>query len=179
MPRVKKEIVREQYPILYNETPSLTDSIYHDENDPFRDLKKKDTKKKVHQVVTRAMAAQAHTDQLQKIPSTSEIIQKYEEAIAEHISRRINGFFLQLICCHKTNLQFEIGDTMAQGASVGRIEINGIDDKGNPANYSIQRNAAHSNTIPACFPHLKGLRKFFYVGRMLFAFGILQLICQP
>lgn len=164
MPRVKKEILREQYPILYNETPSLTDSVYHDENDPFRDLKKKSTKKKIHQIMTRAMATQIQTEPLQKIPSRPEIIQKYHEPIAEHISRRINGFFLQLICCYKTNLLFEIGDTVAQGASVGRIEISGLDDKGKPTNYSIQRNAAHSNTLPCLLSCCKGVKEVFLKG---------------
>lgn len=164
MPKIKKEIVREQYPILYNETPSLTDSVYHDENDPFRDLKKKGTKKKIRQMVTRSMAGQCQTDQLQKIPSIAEIIQEYQEPIGEHISRRITGFFLQLICCYKTNLHFEIGDTLAQGASVGRIEISGIDDKGNPASHSIQRNAAHSNTLPCLLSSSKGVKEVFLWG---------------
>lgn len=73
-------------------------------------------------------------------------------------------FFLQLIYCYKTNLLFEIGDTVAQGASVSRIEISGLDDKGNPINYSIQRNAAHSNTLPCLLSSCKGVKEVFLRG---------------
>lgn len=165
MPKVNKEVTREQYPILYNETPSLTDSVYRDENDPFRDLSDKSPlDAKTNKVMTRAMAAKANTVQLLPLPSTAEIIEKYQPSISEHISRRINSLFLQLICCYKTQLHFEIGDTLAQGASVRRLELGGLDDKGNATTRIIQRNATHSSTIPCLAVKSGDSKKFFLVG---------------
>lgn len=163
MSKVHKEVIREQYPVLYNETPSLTDSVYRDENDPFRDLNPQ-APAQTTQVVTRGTAARAHAAQLQPLPSASEIIQKYSDSISEHMSRRVNSLFLQLVCCYKTQLHFEIGDTLAQGASVAKLELSGLDDKGNVANLVIQRNAAHSSTLPCLVVSDGRLKKFFLLG---------------
>jgi hypothetical protein len=100
---IPKKNSREQFPVILNETPSLTDHVFRDSQNPFPDLE---------------------TDTLAStLPSVEEIIEKYRDLIFEHVSRRIAFFFQQLICCFQTKLHFEIGHVVSQGASAKKVVL--------------------------------------------------------
>lgn len=78
------------------------------------------------------------------LPSKEEIIEKYRDLIFEHVSRRVDFFFQQIICCFQTKLHFEIGHVVSQGSSAKKVTI--IDQ--NLISLEFERNAAHSSTLP-------------------------------
>lgn len=92
-----KKVSREQFPVILNETPSLTDPVFQDSQDIFSN--------EVYSV----------------LPSVEEIIEKYRDLIFEHVSRRVDFFFQQIICCFQTKLHFEIGHVVSQGASAKKL----------------------------------------------------------
>ncbi|MDQ5955756.1 MAG: helix-turn-helix transcriptional regulator [Candidatus Rhabdochlamydia sp.] len=121
---IPKKNSREQFPVILNETPSLTDHVFRDSQNPFSHLE---------------------TDApVSTLPSVEEIIEKYRDLIFEHVSRRIAFFFQQLICCFQTKLHFEIGPVVSQGASAKKVVLT---DQ-NLANLEFKRNATHSSTLP-------------------------------
>jgi DNA-binding XRE family transcriptional regulator len=69
---------------------------------------------------------------------------KYEPVIKEHLLRRIEHFFLQLVTCFETGFHFEVGETQTQGFSAVKLEynLNGM------TALICKRNAAHSSTFP-------------------------------
>lgn len=117
---------REQFPVILNETPSLTDHVFKDQQNPFSHL---DT---------------VSNPTCEKLPSIEEIIEKYRDLIFEHVSRRIAFFFQQLVCCYQTKLHFEIGHVVSQGSSAKKVVL--IDQ--NLSSLEFERNAAHSSTLP-------------------------------
>ena len=102
----------------------MTDHVFKDSQNPFS-----------------ALETDAPTSTL---PSVEEIIEKYRDLIFEHVSRRIDFFFQQLICCFQTKLHFEIGHVDSQGASAKKVVLK--DEKLETLEF--QRNAAHSSTLP-------------------------------
>jgi DNA-binding XRE family transcriptional regulator len=108
-----------------NETPSLTDPVFRDSQNPFSHL-------------------ETDTPTSTLLPSVEEIIEKYRDLICEHVSRRVIFFFQQLICCFQTKLHFEIGHVVSQGASAKKVTLS---DQ-NLASLEFERNAAHSSTLP-------------------------------
>lgn len=110
-----KKVSREQFPVILNETPSLMDFVFLGEIKTYSVL-----------------------------PCVEEIIEKYRDLIFEHVSRRVDFFFQQIICCFQTKLHFEIGHVVSQGASAKKMVI--TDE--NLASLEFERNAAHSSTLP-------------------------------
>jgi hypothetical protein len=78
-----------------------------------------------------------------------------EEMIPQHFDRRVQFFFEQAICCYKTDLTFFMGEALTQAQSPKALKVE--DNK-------IQRNAAHSSTLPTLFTKEGESRYVFLEG---------------
>lgn len=94
-----------------------------------------------------------HTNPLEvlKAPKPEEIIDDYQEMIKDHVERRIQFFFQQLIICYQTKLHFKTVGASDQAKSAEAITLR-VKSK-NPVH--IKRNAAHSSTAPRLIAYEK------------------------
>ncbi len=124
--------VRTQYSLLLNETPSLEDPVFDD-------------------VVPKRLG----------FLQGGQLVERYEEAMEQHVERRVAIFFQKLVACYRTGLRFEIGQTQAQGESAPALK--GYED-GKLKKLSV-RNAAHSSTIPSLIAYKPGDPQGFHFMR--------------
>ncbi|MFY7842972.1 MAG: helix-turn-helix domain-containing protein [Rhabdochlamydiaceae bacterium] len=109
---------RDKYKSLENESLSL--------NDPIFDDKAKENNPNPHSLL--------------------EVVKSYKPFIAEHVERRIQFFFMQLISCYKTGIEFESKKALHQGESAHKYKLD--DNKKVKDLHSFKRHAAHSAVLP-------------------------------
>lgn len=72
------------------------------------------------------------------------MVDKYDEAIEEHLRRRVNNYLMQLVTCFGTRLHFEVGPTQDQAESATSLYV----EFNRKSTLVGTRNAAHSSTFP-------------------------------
>lgn len=121
---------RDHNPFEDNMTASLTDSVYSCNGSSVK------YSFETYQVKNGSEVAE--------VPSNDAIIEAYEPVIKEHVERRLQAFFQQLIVCYRTGLHFENKNALDQAKSGNSIVLK----KDGQEVLRLSREAAHSATLP-------------------------------
>lgn len=127
---------RKQYSLKNNDSISLSDPLFIDHTDP-------NTKN--------YLPSKAFIVRCQILLEPYQVIAIYRSHIEEHILRRVDLAFLQLIACWNTKYHFEIVQARAQARSPKKI----IMQDRKKGQIILKRNACHSSTSPCVIAYEK------------------------
>ena len=135
----KSEDERNQYSHVLSETCSLVDRIFEDNASLQKSMFTKDAPTEF---------CFNKDDLWDEKFEAKDVIVCYKPMIEEHIERRVQFFFYQLIACYKTGLHFESIGAKDQGKSAEKIIQKVETAKGVTIFELVQRNACHSASNP-------------------------------
>jgi hypothetical protein len=136
---IKNKDARNQYSLVLSETCSIVDRIFEDNS----------SLQKTTFAADKVREFKFYEDDVWDGElEPHEVIHHYEPLIEEHIERRVQFFFYQLIACYKTGLHFESTGALDQGKSSEKIFQKVQTSKSFETKALVQRNACHSASNP-------------------------------